>query len=249
MSTAVLVRHTQSELLKAGSGRATLGALVGGFLWCALTGYGYYSEGRTDVAAVASGAVTDDIVRAWMMMLLFSAITCALVVTRDFANGTAARSVLAYGGRTEVFRAKLAAGMLLSLGFALTAMGGAAVNVLLASSGGTDLAWTAETTKTLLGVGGCVLLAGPWGLMAGWIVRKQTLTVLAIVVLVVGVEPGVQRLVPEAAQFLFSIALSSIYRDHKPDLLPLGAAIGVSLLWIALFGVVARLRFLRKDVA
>ncbi|HEY8979827.1 MAG TPA: ABC transporter permease [Streptomyces sp.] len=249
MSTAALVRHTQAELLKAGSGRAMLGALVGGFLWCALTGYGYYTEGRADAAAVASGAVTDDIVRAWMMMLLFSAISCALVVTRDFAQGTAARTVLLYGGRAEVFRAKLAAALLISTGFALTATAGAAVNVLLASSGGTDLAWTAETTKTLLGVGGCVLLAGPWGLMAGWIVRKQTLTVLAIVILVVGVEPAVQRLVPEAAQFLFTIALSSVYRDHRPDLLPVGAAVGVCLLWIVLFGVIARTRFLRKDVA
>ncbi|MFD4633550.1 ABC transporter permease [Streptomyces sp. NPDC058284] len=248
MSTALLVRHTQAELLKAGSGRAMLGTLVGGVLWCALTGYGQYTLGRTDTNAVASGAVTDDIVRAWMMLLLFSAIACALVITRDFAHGTAARSVLLYGNRSAVFRAKLAAGTLISVGIALTAMAGALVNVLLASSGSTDLPWTAESTKTLLGVGGCVALAGPWGLMIAWIIRKQTLTVLALVVLVVGVEPAAQRLVPEAARFLFTIALSSVYRDHKPDLLPLSAALGVCLLWVALLGLVARTRFLHKDV-
>lgn len=66
--------------------------------------------------------------------------------------------------------------------------------------------------------------------------------------MVVGVEPAIQRLVPDVAQFLFTIALSSVYRDGKPDLLPVGAALGVCAVWIAGLGLAARTSFFRRDV-
>lgn len=244
-----VVRQARAELLKITTGRALLGTLVGGVLWCALTGYGYYTQGTENPAAMASGEVSADIVRAWMMMLLFSAIMCALVVTRDVSDGTLARSVLSYGGKGPVFLAKLLAALCTSALFALVAVGGAGVNYLVAAgSAETELLWTSESTKTLLGVFACIVLAGVWGLMAGWLVRNQTLAVLAIVVLVVGVEPAVQSFLPKVAQYLFTIALSSLYRDPKPDLLPLGVAFAVALLWIAVFAVAARVSLRRRDV-
>ncbi|WP_263168400.1 ABC transporter permease [Streptomyces sp. SCSIO ZS0520] len=242
-------QHFRAELMKTGTGRATLGSLLGGALWCALTGYGYYAQGRDDAAALASGAVTGDIIRGWMMMLLFSAITCALIVTRDVSGGTLARAVLSYGGRGRVFLAKLLAALATSALFAVVAVGGALANwALAARSTETDLVWNAESTKTLLGVAACVLLSGVWGLMTGWLVRNQTLAVLSVLVLMVGIEPAVQRFAPEAAQFLFTIALSSLYRDPKPDLLPVAAAALVSVVWVAALTAAARVSLLRRDI-
>lgn len=235
----------RAELLKLTSGRAMIGALAGGVFMCAITGYGYYSEGVADPGAMASGSVTGDVIRAWMMMLLFSAIAGALVVTRDFAHGTISRSVLAYGGRDEVFLAKILSTFLISLVFAAVAMIGAAVTVFATMD---DPVWTADCTATLIGVGTCVVLAGFWGLGIGWLVRNQTLAVLAVVILIVGLEPAIQRLAPEVSQFLFSIALSSVYRDPKPHLLPVGLALLVSLVWIAALGAAGRVRLARRDV-
>lgn len=244
-----VLRHTRAELLKITTGRALLGTLIGGVLWSALTGYGYYTQGIENLAAMTPGEISADVVRAWMMMLLFSAITCALIVTRDVSDGTLSRSVLSYGGKSPVFLAKLLAALCVSTLFALTAVAGAAANyALVAGSSDTALPWGQENTKILLGVFACVVLAGAWGLMAGWLVRNQTLAVLAIVVLVVGIEPAVQSFLPKAAQFLFTIALSSIYRDPKPDLLSIGAAFAVALLWVAILALAARVALRRRDV-
>ncbi|MEV6172907.1 ABC transporter permease [Streptomyces sp. NPDC051954] len=240
---------SRAELTKVTTGRALIGSLAGGASWCALTGYGYYTQGRDNAAAMASGAVTGDIIRGWMMLMLFSAITCALIVTREVSGRTLARTVLSYGGRGQVFLAKLVAAVCTSALFAVVAAGGALANhALAARSGEQDLVWNGECTKTLLGVVVCVLLSGVFGLTVGWLVRHQTLAVLAVLVLMLGIEPAVQRLVPEVAQYLFTIALSSLYRDPKPDLLPIWAAFAVSVLWVVVLAVAARTDLRRRDI-
>ncbi|NGO46562.1 hypothetical protein [Streptomyces ureilyticus] len=244
-----LVQASRAELTKVTTGRALIGSLAGGALWCALTGYGYYTQGRDNAAAMASGAVTGDIIRGWMMLLLFSAISCALIVTREVSGQTLARTVLSYGGRGQVFLTKLVAAVCTSALFAVVAAGGALANYALAArSSEQDLVWNGECTKTLLGTVVCVMLSGMFGLMVGWLVRNQTLAVITVLVLMLGIEPAVQRLVPEVAQFLFTIALSSLYRDPKPDLLPIWAAFAVSLLWIVLLAVAARTNLRRRDI-
>ncbi|MFE5546776.1 hypothetical protein ACFQ71_23505 [Streptomyces sp. NPDC056534] len=241
-------RHIRAEIRKASCGKATGGLLLGGAVWCVLAGIGFYQKGSADPAALASGEVTSSMVRAWMLMLLFSAIASALVVTRDFSQGTVLRAVMAYGNRNRVFAAKIAAVGLISTAFGAVASAGAWLQVSLTKGpDGGDLIWTSESTHSLIGVGACAVIAGLWGVLIGWLVRKQALAVIVILSVVFALDPIVQTLLPDVGQYLFTMALGSVYGEPKP-LLPLIPALGVLALWLALLFVCARISLTRRDL-
>lgn len=222
------------ELRKLSTGKALIAVVLTGLFLTSVTAYGYMSEGLALEPVAPPAQITQDVVRSWFIMLLFSALVGALCITREYSAAILPRSVLLAGGRLRLFQHKLAATAVVGLGLALSTMALAAVSALVcAAGGGYDLAWTAETTKILLGVGFCVLSSAFWGLGLGLLLRNQTATILVVLVLTLVLEPAVQRLVPTVSRFLFTISLSSIYRDQKPDLLPVGWAVVVSLVWVA----------------
>jgi hypothetical protein len=223
--------------------------LAAGALLCGAGAVGYLSLGEQAAAGWDGAAVTDDIVRSWMMMTLFSSLAGAMAVTREFSTDTMARSVLAAGGRRALLRAKLVAILVVGAGFAVLTVLVAAVSAAgLVGMHGHPVVWTADITRTLLGVGACVLLSALWGQAIGWLVRHQTAAALVIVIVTVGLEPALARLVPSASAYLFTIALSSIYRDGKPYLLPVGAATLVAVAWILVLGLAARRSFERREL-
>ena len=244
MSAAV-----RSEIGKLLTGRAVPVLLLIGLMLCGLGALSTASLGESAAGGWDGARVTDAVVRSWMMMLLFSALAGALAVTREFATDSMARTVLLAGGRAAVVRAKAVAAVVVGAGFAVLTMALAAGSALALTGGrGHGVVWTRACTQTLLGVGACVVLAAVWGLGIGLLVRAQAAAVLVVVVLVVGLEPAVQRLAPTASAYLFTISLSSLYRDGKPELLPVAAAALVALAWIAGLGAAGLRSFRHRDL-
>ncbi|MCG7528885.1 ABC transporter permease [Streptomyces sp. OfavH-34-F] len=240
----------RGEWLKAWTGKAWLVLMLCGVYMSLMASFGYGSEGSKAIdhgtATVAS--VTDDVVRAWMMTFLFASLYGAVVVTREYSSGSISRSVLVTG-RSRLFGAKLAVGTVMGGVFGLLAV---VCSVLSAwgvmATFGRDFTWTKETTLIALGVFVCNVLAAPWGVFLGWIIRHQIAAVVAVMALTLLMDPGIQRLAPEAASYLFTIAMSSIYRDVGHVLLSPQVALLVIAGWLAAAGFAAYRFFRVRDL-
>lgn len=262
---AAKTRHSLRDLLavewmKVRLARSWWILLLAGLTMSLVTSYGYAVEGRNNLELLASGqgapgwsgsvaTVTSEVSRAWMMMFLFAGILGALTVSREFGNRTLGRSVLLLGSRRSLFQSKLAVAGLIGGGFGLVAAIGATVTPLaMMSPLGLDPVWTSDTTWTVVGVFACNVFAALAGVFVGWLITNPIGAITVVVGLTLLLDPGLQRLVPEAAKFLFTIALSSIYRDDKPELLGIVPAVLVVLAWLAVIGLLARRAVLRRDV-
>ncbi|MDX2762761.1 ABC transporter permease [Streptomyces europaeiscabiei] len=239
------------EWAKAWTGRGWL-ILVGcGVLMSLLGALGYASQGATAIEEGTMGraAVTDDIVRSWFMMSLFTSLFGAIFVSREYTSGAIGRSVLMSGGRTRLLAAKV---LIATAVGALAALFTAALSLASAwgalAANGTEPAWHGETWLILLGVFAVNTLAAPWGALIGWIVRHQVGAVVTVVALTLVVDPAVQVLVPDAGKYLMTIAQSSVYRDMKPELLSTPLALLVIAGWLAAAGLLARKLFTARDV-
>ncbi|MDX2527920.1 ABC transporter permease [Streptomyces europaeiscabiei] len=239
------------EWAKAWTGRGWL-ILVGCSVLMSLLGaLGYASQGATAIEEGTMGraAVTDDIVRSWFMMSLFTSLFGAIFVSREYTSGAIGRSVLMSGGRTRLLAAKV---LIATAVGALAALFTAALSLASAwgalAANGTEPAWHGETWLILLGVFTVNTLAAPWGALIGWIVRHQVGAVVTVVALTLVVDPAVQVLVPDAGKYLMTIAQSSVYRDMKPELLSTPLALLVIAGWLAAAGLLARKLFTARDV-
>jgi hypothetical protein len=184
-----------------------------------------------------------------MMMFLFAGILGALTVAREYGNHTLTRTALLTGNRNRVFAAKVAGALGIGLGFGLVATAGAVIAPFaIMTPLGITPEWSAATTSTVLGVFASNVLAAIWGGFLGWIIRNPIGAIATVVCLTLLVDPGLQRLVPEFAQFLFTIALSSIYGDEKPVLLGVWAALACVLGWLAVTGFAASRLFAARDI-
>ncbi|OEJ26164.1 hypothetical protein AR457_18455 [Streptomyces agglomeratus] len=240
-----------AEWRKATTGR-TWWILAGlGVLMSLTSGFGFASQGDAAITtgAASPSAVTDDVVRAWMMTFLFSSLFGALLVTREYASGSITRSVLLSGTRGRLFAAKLTVATLSGVLYGLLAAALAALCAYATLNHfGHSPEWTTETTLIALGVLACNVLAAAWGAFLGWIVRHQTATVVLLMALTLLVDPGVQQLAPDVAKFLLTIAMSSVYRDAKPDLLSVPVALLVIGGWLTAAGFAARKLLFTRDV-
>lgn len=241
-----------AEWSKAFTGRAWWSmALIGVFLGF-LASTGFVAGAEEDVAkgGTTIEAVTDQVVRSWFMLLLFSALYGAVFVTKEYNSGAIGRSVLLSGGRGRLLGAKLLVGTGVGVLFAVLATGLAAASPAVFLSSSTDLepAWTGETTLTLVGVFVVTVLGAPWGVLLGWIIRNQTAAVATLLGLTLLVDESLLRLLPSVGRFTMTIAMSSVYRDGKPELLSVPVALIVIGAWLAVAGYVARRLFLSRDV-
>lgn len=212
-----------------------------------VTAYGYAVIGAD--TGEAPELVVDDVVRAWMMTFLFSGIFAALYIGREFDSRVINRTLLLTGTRARVLTTKLAVTTLSGVFFALLAgIGAVASALILPALVGLDTAWSDEVTWTLLGVMACCVLSAWWGGAIALCVRRQIVAVLVVVGFCLLIDPGLQRIWPDAANGLFTIALSSLYLDPKPDLLPVPAAALVAIAWVLAPAAFGAWRFLRKDL-
>jgi ABC-2 type transport system permease protein len=124
--------------------------------------------------------------------------------------------------------------VLLSLTVTTTVL---AVGTLIMSSRGeatlqaaalADLLWRSLTVAAFLGA---------LGVCVGALVRNQTVTVIGVLVIAVILEGALMQLVPEVGRFgPFAGAPNGILGGvdvPKDELLPLGAALAVSIGWVA----------------
>jgi ABC-2 type transport system permease protein len=217
----------------------------------ALAAVGY----ATDVdRLVASGesdmaTITTQIVRSWFATLLFAALFGAILVTKEFGSGAIGRSVLLSGGRGVLFGAKLVAGTGVGVLFGLLAAGLAVASPYVVLLGTSHRAqWTEETTLTLIGVFVVTAVAAPWGVLIGWIVRNQAAAIGVLLGFALLVDEVLLRLVPAFGRFTMTIAMSAVYRDGKPELLPIPAASLVIAAWLAVAGLLAFQLVRTRDV-
>ncbi|WP_329196458.1 MULTISPECIES: ABC transporter permease [unclassified Streptomyces] len=239
------------EWMKAWTGRTWLVLASAGIFMSLITCFGYASQGDGDIAlgTTTASAVTDDMVQAWMMTFLMSAVFGALLVTREYSSGAIARSVLLSGGRLRLLSAKaLVATAVGVLGGLLAVALAALCAFLLPARFGFSADWTGHTTRIALGVLTVNALAAPWGALLGWIIRSQLATVVTVMALTLLVEPGLQELAPQVAKYLPTIAMSSVYLDGKPELLSVPLALLVLAGWLAAAGTAARRLLLSRDV-
>ncbi|MGW0184971.1 ABC transporter permease [Streptomyces sp. NPDC003362] len=240
-----------AEWRKAWTGSAWwLLPLCGVFL-SVLASSGYAAQAEEQLAARQTDlvTVTDEMVRSWFMLLLFSALFGAVLVTREFGSGAIHRSVLLGGTRDRLFAAKLIVGTAMGVLYAALAAGLAAAGPYVFLPGiGESPEWSGDTTLTLLGVFTVTVLGAPWGVLLGWVLRHQVAAVGTLLVLTLLVDESLLRLVPDAGRFTMTIAMSSVYRDGKPELLSVPVALLVIGGWLALAGFVGRRLFTRRDL-
>lgn len=231
-----------AEWMKAWTGRTWYVLFGLGTFVVLLSNLGLASQGaqRLDTDAGAA-TLTDDLVRNLFAMLLFAALFGAIAACREQASGAWSRSVLVSRSRDRLLAAKLIVVTGVGLLFGVLAVALAVGStVALLSLHGHHAQFTRETWLILLGVFVVNVLAAPWGLLIGMIVRHQVAAVAVVMALCLLVEPALQHLVPAVAKFLPTIAMSSVYRDVQPDLLPIPLALAVIAGWLVALGILAR---------
>jgi hypothetical protein len=241
----------RAEWAKTTAGRTWLWMIVGGLALGAITVLSLASEARGQIAAgtTTAAAATDDSVRYWFTMHLFASMFGALFVTREYASGVIGRSVLLSGGRVRLLVAKVVAatGMGVVLAAVATAVAALAPWLILPRYG-IGPQWTDTTWRVLAGVFAVTVLATPWGVLLGWIVRNQVFAIVVLTVTTLGFDPYFTRLLPEVGKYLLTIAMSSVYLDGKSYLLPVPAALAVIVAWIAAAALLAHRVLTRRDV-
>ena len=240
-----------AEGRKALTGRSWLYLLGGGILFGVTVAYGYATSVE-DTAAVTTqvrASVTEEVIRAWMTMHLFSTLFGAVFVAGEYHTGTISRSVLLSGGRGRLFAAKMIVGTVrgccsawslperpcsprrLHPGRSLTSPrvdhGGLAnaLGVFAATAsvpaGGVASAGLSATRSLRSSSSSC----SPWG----W-------------------SPTCCGAVPEVAKYLLTIAMSSVYLDGKPELLSVPAALAVIGGWIVATGAAGYQLLRTRDI-
>jgi len=236
----------KSELLKSVTGRMWLWLLLGGALVANLAAFGYGAE--ADELGIPARISTAQIARAWMMVLLLAALLGAGLYGRDLKSGGVSRSVVV-AGRRPVLRAKLQVTVLWGCLFGLfaAAMAYFSPGAILAMFGESAV-WSQDSYLTVFGVFLCCPLAAAFGLYVGVLARSTVAATSIVLLAILVVEPGLQRLVPQVAKYSFSIALSAVYRDEKEHLLSQTGGVLVALGWITVLGVASHLYFQQRDV-
>jgi len=175
----------------------------------------------------------------------------AVLVTAEYAHGTINQSFLAVPVRGKLLVAKLCAALLVAFVLAVSAD---AITLLIAElwfhGRGLTLHLSRETLAPLLGVVGASLLAGGIGVGLGALVRRQTATIVAILLwLLIG--EGVITTAGDVARFAPGHALGAVVAAHvdgSRDVLGVWGAVSVGLLYVAAFCAAGFLVVLGSDV-
>jgi ABC-2 type transport system permease protein len=163
----------------------------------------------------------------------------SLLVTAEYAHGTINQSFLAVPMRGWLLAAKLAAGLVLV--FVLAALADTATLVITElwyHGRGQSLHLGSYTLAPFLGAVGASMLAGGIGVGIGALIRRQTGTIIAILLwLLIG--EGVISTAGDSARFAPGHALGAVVAAHRssssPDMLAVWPAVVVGLVYVAIF--------------
>ena len=162
----------------------------------------------------------------------------SLLVTAEYAHGTINQSLLAVPVREKLLGAKLGAALLVLL--ALAAFADVATLVIAEiwyHGRGLELHLGRDTLAPFLGTIGASMLAGWIGVGIGALLRRQTGSIVAILLwLLIG--EGVISAAGDASRFAPGHALGAVVAAHKVgarDMLGVWPAAVVGLLYVAIF--------------
>ena len=210
------------------------------------------------LVATTGSAVTDDDARNNLLTSDVSGIVILLLgaigMTGEWRHRTITSTVLASPDRVRMLAAKTlshsVAGVLLSL---IVTTGVIAIGTLVMSNRGeatleaaalADLLWRSLTVAAVLGA---------LGVCVGALVRNQTVTVVGVIVMAVVVEGMLLNTLPEVGRFgPFAGAPNGILGGigvPEDGVLPLGAALAVSIGWVGAAFTAAALLLRRRDLA
>ncbi len=228
-------------------GRSWRALMLGGLAFGLLVSYGYISQ--LDSSAVDAVSETALSASMWMTMYLFVALLSGSLFALDAASGTLARLLWASQGRPRLFVVRTVTATLAGVIFGLVAVVSAvASTAVLMPRSGIDPVFGREFALTVLGVFICCVSASVVGLFTGMVLRGNAATMATIALITMLVEPALQRLRPEQAKYLYTIALSAVYRDDNDHLLSMTGGLVVSTIWLTLLGGLAYHSLLTKDV-
>jgi len=243
-----MTRQLSSELLKLRTTRAVAGLLLAA---AALTLLGACVEGLSPGSAEL---VTRDIQRsmfsAGVTAVLFSTLAGLLAVTSEFRYGTIRPTLLVQPRRRVVLAAKLAAGALVGVLFAVVCVAVAFVagRTILAVRGvdvaleGGDL--LPLTLGTVLGS----LLGGLIGVAVGALIRNQVGAIVAVAAYAFAVDAVLFAAAPAVGRYLPGKAGDGLAGLPDADLLAPGAGAAVMAAWTLAFVVAAVWRNDHTDV-
>lgn len=211
-----------------------------------------FAEGMTQTPEELAGedAQRDLIGAAATNAVFLATFVGLLVVTNEFRYGTI-RPTLLFEPRRRVFLAgKLAAGALAGLVLAVACVAvsfGAALPLLGVRD--VDVALTAGHTLTLaLGTVAASAFSAMMGVGIGALIRNQVGAIVTLAGYSVVFDALLFATVPSVGRFLPGEALTALSGLPTEDLLPVGLAAAVVLVWTLAFSAAATLRTEHTDV-
>ena len=243
-----MTRQLSAELLKLRTTRAAAALLLAA---AALTLLGACVEGLSPASAELAARDTQrSMFSAGVTAILFSTLAALLAVTSEFRYGTIRPTLLVQPRRRVVLAAKLVAGALVGVLFAVicVAVAFAAGHAILAVRGldvaleGGDL--LPLTLGTVLGA----VLGGLIGIAIGALIHNQVGAIVAVAAYAFAVDAVLFAAVPSAGRYLPGKAGDGLAGLPDPDLLAPGAGAAVMAAWTLAFILAAIWRTDHTDV-
>jgi hypothetical protein len=177
---------------------------------------------------------TNALVQMGFASLLFATVAGALLPLIDFRDRSVGRSVLVSRGVRPLVSAQLVASLPIGLLFGLIGAGSSTITAsLVARANHIPFVVNRSVVLSIVGVALVSLLAAPWGVLLGWIGRRLTITLAAIVLWILVAEGALNAVVPALWKWLPDGAQAGIYRDVTTSHVDMAAGVGLFLGWVA----------------
>jgi ABC-2 type transport system permease protein len=244
-----VIRQVRAELLKIRSTRTTIGLLLGMIalilLFTLLTGL---------LTSVSSLSTTED-QRQFLSLAdlagVFSALAGVMLVASEYRYGTMRPTILFTPHRSRVLVAKVIAGVLAGIAFAVVAEAiGWGLGYAIISGRGISFALSGgDSLQLVLGGLGSVALWGAIGVGLAATLRNQVATVITLLAWGFVVSPLLFGLVPSVGRFMPTDAGDALIGLTTHHLLPAVAGGVVLVGWTALLAGIGIALTARRDVA
>jgi ABC-2 type transport system permease protein len=238
----------RAELLKAATTRLLLWFGLGllAFLLLVLS----IHIGSSDVQSLSEVSGQRSAFEIAGLAAVVAVLVGSVLVTAEYAHGTISQSFLAVPVRERLLAAKLGAVVL--VGFVIAVLADAAtllIAELWYEGRGLTLHLGSDTLAPLLGAIGASMLAAAIGFGIGALLRRQTFSIVAILLwLLIG--EGVISAAGDAARFAPGHALGAVVAAHANgarDVLAVWPAVIVGLVYVAGFCAAGFLAVLGSD--
>jgi len=243
-----VIRQVRAELLKVRSTRTTIGLLLGMvaliLLFVLLTGL---------LASAPSLSTTED-QRTFLGLAdlagVFSALAGVMLVASEYRYGTMRPTILFTPHRSRVLAAKVIAGILAGIAFAVVgeAIGWGLGYAIISGRGIPFALSSGDSVQLALGGLGSVALWGAIGVGLGAVLRNQVAAVITLLAWAFVVSPLLFGLVPSVGRFMPTYAGDGLVGLTTRHILPAVAGGVVLVGWTALLVAIGIALTARRDV-